>query len=130
MINTSLLDETSAKAKQSERLRMNFNIHKQLDDPVNRMLNALEPGTVIPVHRHLHPYKTESFVVLRGELEVLIYDDERKLVNRITLNPVKGNYGIDIPGEVWHSMEVKEKDTVIYETKIGPYTPIAKEDIL
>ena len=130
VINQQLLDETSAKAQENERLRINYNIHSDLEDPVNRLLNALEPGTVVPIHRHLHPYKNESFVVLRGELDVLLYDDEGQLTERITLNPKKGNYGIDIPGEVWHSMEVKEKGTVIYEVKAGPYTPIAKEDLL
>ena len=130
LIDQQLLDKTSAKAMQNERLRMNFNIHSDLTDPVNRMLNALEPGTIIPIHRHLHPYKNESFVVLRGELNVLIYDDNKNLLECINLNPLKGNYGIDIPGEVWHSIEVKEKNTVIYDVKEGPYVPIAEEDML
>jgi cupin fold WbuC family metalloprotein len=101
-----------------------------LDDPVNRLLNAMEPGTVVPIHRHLHPYKSESLVVLRGELDVLLYNDEGQLTERITLNPSKGTYGMDISGDIWHSMEAKETGTVVYEVKTGPYVPIAEEDFL
>jgi cupin fold WbuC family metalloprotein len=129
IIDKRLLDETSGKAEKNERLRMNHNIHNDLNDPINRMLNALEPGTVMPVHRHLHPHKNESIIVLRGEVDVLLYDDGGQLTESITLNPAKGNYGIEIPGEVWHNMHVKEKGTVIFEVKEGPYTPIAKEDL-
>ncbi|MDR0865191.1 MAG: WbuC family cupin fold metalloprotein [Candidatus Symbiothrix sp.] len=130
LINKSLLDSTTAQAKTHVRLRMNYNIHSDLNDPVNRMLNALEPGTVIPIHRHLHPYKNESFVILRGELDVLLYDDNGQIERRITLNPEKGNYGMDIPGEVWHSLEVKQAGTMIYEVKHGPFAPIAEEDLI
>lgn len=128
LINKELLDQTSEKAKESPRLRMNYNIHSELNDPVNRMLNALEPGTFLPPHRHYTPYKNESYLVLRGELDVLLFDDDGNLIRRETLNPDKGNYGIDIPGEMWHSMIVKQPDTVIYEVKAGPFTPVAPED--
>ncbi len=128
VINKQLLDETSAKAVQNERLRMNYNIHKQLDEPVNRMLNALEPGTYLRPHRHQTPPKTEAYIVLRGELDVLIFDDEGKLTQRMTLNPEIGNYGVDIPAGVWHSMIVKQPGTVIYEVKEGPFVPLIPED--
>ncbi|MDR0795488.1 MAG: WbuC family cupin fold metalloprotein [Tannerella sp.] len=128
LINQELLDETSRKAAETPRLRMNYNIHNRLDDPVNRMLNALDPGTYLCPHRHLTPPKTESYVVLRGELDALIFDDNGNLIQKITLNPETGNYGIDIPAGVWHSMIVKQPGTVIYEVKEGPFTPIAHED--
>ncbi|MDR0231305.1 MAG: WbuC family cupin fold metalloprotein [Dysgonamonadaceae bacterium] len=128
IINKLLLDETTAKAIQSERLRMNYNIHKQLEDPVNRMLNALEPHTYLRPHRHWTPPKTEAYIVLRGELDVLIFDDEGKLIQRVALNPEIDNYGVDIPAGVWHSMIVKQSGTVIYELKEGPFTPLAPED--
>ena len=130
VIDEILLNETSAQAKNSERLRMNYNIHSSLEDPVNRMLNALEPGTIVPIHRHMNPYKNESFVVLRGELDVLLYNDDRQIVEKITLNPLKGNYGIDIPGEIWHTLDVKDSGTIIYDVKAGPYSPIVPEDLL
>lgn len=128
LINTSLLDETSRKASETSRLRMNYNIHSCLNDPVNRMLNALEPGAYLRPHRHLSPPKTESYIVLRGELDVLIFDDDGNLLQKQTLNPSTGNYGIDIPAGVWHSMIVKQSKTVIYEVKEGPFTPVAAED--
>jgi len=128
LIDRQLLDETSGKAANNVRLRMNYNIHKSLEDPVNRMLNALEPGTYLRPHRHRTPPKTESYIVLRGELDVLIFDDEGNTTQKITLNPETGNYGIDIPAGIWHSMIIKQPGTVIYEVKEGPFTPIATED--
>jgi len=128
LIDKLLLDETSAKASQNERLRMNYNIHERLDDPVNRMLNALEPGTYLRPHRHLSPPKTESYIVLRGELDVLFFDDNGNLFQRRTLNPEMGNYGMDIPAGVWHSMIVRQSGTVLYEVKEGPFTPLIPED--
>jgi cupin fold WbuC family metalloprotein len=129
ILNKILLDETSTKARANPRLRMNHNFHTDLADPVNRMLNALEPGTIIPIHRHLHPYKNESLVILRGELDVLLYDDKGEIIERINLNPETGGYGVDIPGEVWHSLEVKKEGTVIYEVKAGPYEAVREEDV-
>ena len=128
LIDKLLLDETSAKAAQNERLRMNYNIHNCLEDPVNRMLNALEPGTYLRPHRHHTPPKTESYIVLRGELDVLIFNNEGKLIQRTVLNPLTGNYGVDIPSGEWHSMIVKQSGTVIYEVKAGPFSPTVPDD--
>lgn len=75
LIDTRLLDETTARAQASGRLRMNHNLHERLDDPVNRLLNALEPGTYLRPHRHLHPPKDEAYIVLRGALDVLLFDE-------------------------------------------------------
>ena len=128
LIHSSLLDETSRKASDSSRLRMNYNIHTRLDDPLNRMLNALEPSTYIRPHRHLSPPKTEAFIVLRGELDVLIFDEAGNLLQKYKLNPETGNYGMDIPAGVWHSMIITQPETVIYEVKEGPFTPIIPDD--
>ena len=128
LINQKLLNETSQKASKTPRLRMNYNLHNHLKDPVNRMLNALEPETYLRPHRHWTPPKTESYVVLRGELDVLVFDDKGNLIQKITLNPEIGNYGVDIPAGIWHSMIVKQSGTVIYEVKEGPFTPIPAED--
>ena len=128
IIDKLLLDKTSAKASQSKRLRINYNIHKQLDEPVNRMLNAMEPGTYVRPHRHLTPPKIEAHIILRGESDVLIFDNEGKLIQKITLNFDIGNYGIDIPAGTWHSMIVKQPGTVIYEVKEGPFIPLIPED--
>ncbi len=128
LISQLLLDEISYKAKGASRLRMNHNIHDRLDDPVNRMLNALEPGTYLRPHRHLSPPKDEAYVVLRGELDVLLFDEEGNLIQREILSPEKGLYGVDIPAGVWHSMIVRQPGTVIYEVKQGPFVPLVPED--
>lgn len=128
LINKSLLDETSARARTSVRMRMNFNLHDDYSDPVNRLLNAMEPGTYIRPHRHLDPPKNETFIVLRGALDLLIFDDDGKTLLRQTLSPASGNYGMDIPAGVWHGMIVLESDTVVYETKTGPYSPLTDKD--
>lgn len=129
LINESLLDETSTKAKANARLRMNHNIHDSIDDPVNRLLNAMEPGTYVRPHRHTQPEKVESCVVLRGSLDMLIFDDEGNLLQRETIDPSQGMYGFDIAPGVWHGLVVNRPDTVVYEVKTGPYTPVAGCDL-
>lgn len=76
IINEALLNETTGRAKQSPRLRMNYNFHEHLDDPVNRLLNALEPGTYLRPHRHLNPKKDEIFLLLRGRIAVFLFDNK------------------------------------------------------
>lgn len=129
LITDSLLDATSDKAKQSTRLRMNFDLHDSTDEPVNRLLNAMEPGTYVRPHRHLSPEKAESCIVLRGSLDILIFDDEGRLIQRETVSPRNGLYGFDIPPGIWHGLVVNVPDTVVYEVKTGPYTPVAESDL-
>jgi cupin fold WbuC family metalloprotein len=129
LIDCNILDETSARAKQSPRLRMNYNIHDTTTDPVNRLLNAMEPGTYIRPHRHTQPPKSESTVLLRGALDVLIFDDDGNIVRREWLSVTAGRYAIDIPPGIWHGLIVLEPDTVVYEIKTGPYDPVPPVDI-
>ena len=77
LITEQLLDETTARAKVNPRLRMNYNFHEDLDDPVNRLLNAMEPGTYLRPHRHLNPDKDEVFLLLRGKAAVFIFDESK-----------------------------------------------------
>ena len=128
IIDKNLLDSVSEKAAESPRLRMNYNFHATMDDKAQKLLNALEPGTVLPIHRHLHT--SESYILLRGRLIVLFYNDDKVLTESIELNPLDGKYGVDIPAGLWHSFEVLEPGTVIFEVKDGPYTPLTAEDIL
>ena len=128
IITKKLLEATSNKAKESSRLRMNHNFHEDLNDPVNRMLNALEPDTYLRPHRHQTPPKDEVYIVLEGDLDVLIFDDCGNIIQRENLNPQKGKYGVDIPAGVWHSMIVNKSGTVIYEAKAGPFAPLLSED--
>lgn len=128
LITTKLLDATSNKAKENERLRMNHNIHSRLEDPINRLLNAMEPGTYIRPHRHVNPAKNESCIILRGSLDILIFNDEGNIIYRKTLCRENGNLGIDIPPGYWHGMIINEPETVVYEVKNGPYAPLQEDD--
>lgn len=128
IIDDILLDDVSAKAVEGPRLRMNFNFHATMDAKAQKLLNALEPGTELPIHRHLHT--SESYILLRGKIRVLVYNEAKELLETIELNPLEGNYGVDIPAGEWHTLEVLEPGTVIFEVKDGPYTPLTAEDIL
>lgn len=127
LINDNLLDSVAAKAKASERLRMNFNLHDSLDAKAQRLLNALEVGTVLPIHRHKHT--AETYLLLRGRIDVMFYNDKGLEVERYELNPCSGNYGVHIPRGQWHTLEVKES-AVILEVKDGPYAPLSPEDMM
>ncbi len=128
LITEELLDKVSEEAEASPRLRMNHNFHESPQAPVQRMLNALEPGTYLPPHRHKNPDREEMYLVLRGKLITFFFDDNGNITERIELNPAGGKYGIEIPPGVWHSIVVLEKGTVIYEAKQGPYIPLSKEN--
>lgn len=128
IIDKKMLDSVSAAAKSSERLRMNHNFHETLEAPCQRMLNALEPGTFVPIHRHIHT--AETYILLRGKLRIFFYNEEKVIIEEEILDQSHGCYGVHIPAGVWHSMEVLESGTIIFETKDGPYTPITEQDIL
>lgn len=128
-INTVLLDELTEQAKASPRLRMNFDLRNSPEDKSQRMLNALEPGTVLPIHRH--KYTSETVVCLRGHLREIYYDDLGRMVDEaIDLGPGQECIALNIPAGQWHTVEVLESGTVIMEVKDGPYEPLGPEDIL
>ncbi|PKP41807.1 MAG: cupin fold metalloprotein, WbuC family [Bacteroidetes bacterium HGW-Bacteroidetes-10] len=127
-IDDRLLDMVGSEAKASTRLRMNYNIHKSLDAPVQRLLNALEPGSVLPVHRHRNT--DETYIVLRGAIKVMFYNYKGELQESCIFDPCDGNYGVNIPAGTWHNLEVLARGTVIFEVKEGPYAASAPEDIL
>lgn len=128
IIDQSLLDKLSAKAKASPRLRMNLNFHQSLDKKCHRFLNAVEPETEVPIHRH--PTKDETFIVLRGKVKVLTYNDDGSVMDSVELCPLEGRYGVDIPKGVWHTIEAIETNTVLFECKEGPFVPHEVEGIL
>ena len=128
LIDEFLLDDVTEQAKTSYRLRMNFNLHDSLDAKAQRLLNALEPGTVLPVHRHRHT--AETYIVLRGCIKVLFYNDEKLLTDVFLVHPDEKVYGVHIPAGQWHTLEVLERGTVIFEVKDGPYEPLQEDDVL
>ena len=128
IIDSTLLDEVSAQAKASPRLRMNYNFHLSLEDKCHRFLNAVEPGTEVPIHRH--PTKDESFVVLRGKVRVTTHNDDGSVLEEVVLSQESGSYGVDIPKNVWHKLESLESGSVIFECKEGPFVEHEEDGVL
>ena len=128
IIDSTLLDEVSAQAKASPRLRMNYNFHLSLEEKCHRFLNAVEPGTVVPIHKH--PMKDESFVILRGKVRVTTHNDDGSVIENVVLSQESGSYGVDIPKNVWHRLESLESGSVIFECKEGPFVEHEVEGIL
>lgn len=127
IIDDALLDGITRKAEENERQRMNFNLHESLDSKAQRLINVLLPETKMPVHRHQHT--AETYVVLRGELDVVFYNDKGEDTERHNLKPSEGRYGVHIPSGQWHGIDVKVP-TAILEVKEGPYIPLAEENTL
>jgi cupin fold WbuC family metalloprotein len=128
LINEDLLKQVSVKAKQSKRRRMNHNFHTDLADTFQRMLNCLEPDTYCRPHMHNDPPKREVFVILKGTLVVVQYNDDGNIAQYIVLSKNNGNYGAEIPPATWHNIIALESDTVVYECKDGPYVAITDKD--
>jgi len=121
VVSLAMLDELGEKAASSARLRLNYNFHDDLADPLNRMLNAFEPGTYVQPHKHENPDKREVFILLRGKLVVIFFDDLGNVTEHVLLDQEKGNYAVEIPERTWHTVISLEKQTVVYEIKDGPY---------
>lgn len=127
IIDDNLINGVEAEAKQSPRLRMNYNFHQSLSDKCHRFLNALEPGTQIPIHHH--PTKDETFVILKGKVRVSTYNDDGELLDSCVLCHEEGCYGVDIPKNVWHGVECIEP-SVLLECKEGPFVEHEVDGIL
>ena len=117
-LNKDFLDKLFEQAKENPRLRQNLDLRTSANDNSQRMLNALLPGTVVPIHRH--PQSTENVFLLCGKLVEVIYDGRGDEKERILLDPTVGNYGCVVPQGAWHTVEVQEP-SVIYEAKDGKY---------
>lgn len=117
-INKELLDNLFEQAKENPRLRQNFDLRTSSADTSQRMLNALLPGTVVPIHRH--PQSTENVFLLCGKIVEVICDENGNEIERIHLDPTVGNYGCVVPQGAWHTVEILEP-SVIYEAKDGKY---------
>ena len=128
-ITQAVLDKLTAEAKESPRLRMNLDLRNSDADQSQRMLNAIEPGSVVPIHRHQK--SSETVVCLRGRLVEEFYDElERICTERIELSPNGPVVALNIPAGQWHTVHALESGTVILEMKNGPYVPISDVDIL
>ena len=128
VLDTNLLDALTAQAKASPRLRMNFDLRNSPNDQSQRMLNALEPGTVMPIHRHRH--SSETVVVLRGKVKWVYYNDQKEVTDTFIVAPGSDLVGLSVPMGQWHSLECLETGTVIFESKDGAFEPMRPEDVL
>lgn len=126
IIDTRILDELTEKAKASPRLRMNYDLRNSSEDQSQRMLNALEPGTVMPIHRHMKT--SETIVCVRGHFEEYLYDGAGNLTDTIDMMP--GGVILNIEAGQWHSLKCLESGTVLLEAKDGKYEPLAEDEIL
>jgi cupin fold WbuC family metalloprotein len=124
IINRQLVSSVSEEAKKSARLRKNLNFHADLADPVNRMLNAFEPGTYVRPHKHESPDKCEVFLILTGKALALRFNDAGAIIDHVILDSAQGIYGVEFPPREWHTIVALAPETVLYEVKPGPYTPI------
>lgn len=128
-ITQALLDDLTAKAKASPRLRMNYDLRNSSADGSQRMLNAIEPGSVVPIHRHRG--STETVVCLRGRVVEEYYDEQERICTEaIEISPGGQNVAVNIPIGQWHTIRSMESGTVIMEVKDGPYEPTGPKDIL
>ena len=126
IIDNELLDKLTEQAKASPRLRMNYDLRDSVEDGSQRMLNAIEPGTVMPVHRHLK--SSETVVCIRGHFEEYFYDDNGVLTD--TIDMVPGGVVLNVPIGMWHSLKCLESGTVVLECKDGKWEPLSPEDVM
>jgi cupin fold WbuC family metalloprotein len=129
LIDEALLDQTSRAARQSTRLRRNHNFHTADDDASHRLINAMEPGSYVMPHRHLHPDKDETFVVLRGTFGLLLFDDTGAITETRLLWAGGETLGANVPHGTWHSLVSFEPGSVFLEAKGGPYVPLTAEEL-
>ena len=124
----NVLDELTQRAKESPRLRMNLDLRNSPEDGSQRMLNALEPGTVLPIHRHRN--SSETVAILRGRAVQWLYDDEGNVVETVLLEVGGDIPAMNVKKGQWHRLESLESGTVIVEFKDGAYEPVGAEDMM
>ena len=128
VIDKTLLDELSAQAKGNPRLRQAMDLRNSPEDLSQRMLNALEPGTIMPIHRH-HA-SSETVVVLRGKIEWIFYDNDGNETERVTLDANGEPRMLNVERDRWHSLVCLEEGSVLYESKDGAYHPLTSDEVM
>ncbi|MBC8413287.1 WbuC family cupin fold metalloprotein [bacterium] len=123
-IGTELFNKLSGMAEVSVRKRSHNNLHQTLDDPIHRLCVGIEPGSYIRPHRHTEAWKWELFVILQGAASIMSFDDKGILMSRIDISPNGAVRAVEIPPGTWHTLLSREKGTVLFEIKAGPYAPL------
>ena len=127
-VSRPVLEALSAAARANPRRRQNQNLHASHDEPVQRMLNALEPGTWLRPHRHAAAGRWELMTILSGRVAVLTFDDRGTVRERLELSPQGPLLGVEIPADTWHTLVALETGSVILEVKQGPYAPVGAQE--
>ena len=128
LLDKEVLDQLSKSASENPRLRASFDLRNTEKDHSQRMLNALQPGTILPIHRH--PSTAETLIMVRGSVCQKFYNEKGEVTDTFVLKAGGECSALQIPAGQFHSLECLEPDTVIFEAKDGPYMPVSAEDIL
>ena len=128
IIDQQILDDLSAQAKASPRLRMNMDLRNSPSDGSQRMLNALEPGTVMPIHRHRT--SSETVVIIRGKIQWVFYDDDGNETERVTSDANGDLRCFNVEKGRWHSLQCLESGSVLFECKDGAYAPLGEGEVM
>lgn len=128
LVTAALLEQVTSEALLSPRLRKNHNIHRCDESRCHRLLNAVEPGSYIRPHRHLDPEKDEAFILLKGRLGIVTFTDDGTVAETVLLSRAAGTLAVDIPWGIYHTAISLQSGTVFYETKAGPYLPLAEAE--
>ena len=128
VITQEFLDKLTQQAKESPRLRMNLDLRNSAEDQSQRMLNALEPGTVMPIHRH-HG-SSETVVIIRGKIRWIFYDDNANETERVVLDADGALRMLNVEKNRWHSLECLESGSVLFECKDGAYHPLEEGEVI
>lgn len=128
VIDNRILDELTEKAKANPRLRQAMDLRNSPEDQSQRMLNALEPGTVMPIHRHHQ--SSETVVILRGKIRWIFYDEKGIETEQVVLDAGGELRMLNVEKDRWHSLECLESGSVLYESKDGPYHPLEEDEIM
>lgn len=127
-IGTKNFDELTKVAMEAPRKRKNFNIHTSESAPCQRLLNAVEPGSYVSPHRHIHPDKDETVVALRGRFGIIFFDEAGGVAEKTVIAAGSGVVGVNIPHGQFHAMVALESGSVFFEAKAGPYQPMQPEE--
>lgn len=128
-LTLTMLGELLTQSKLSPRKRLIQRVHKSHGEPVHRMFNALQPGTYITPHRHMHPPKCETVLVMSGSLLYVEFTDEGELFRHVLVQPGTEIFGIDVAPHVYHTFIALKADTIMFEVKDGPYVAASDKDI-
>ncbi len=122
-IDQNLIAGLAGKASNSQRKRINLNFHKEASDPLQRLLNVMQPGTYLQPHKHENPDKREVFIALTGKFLAVEFDEFGNITDSMLLDPANGYFAAEVAARTYHSIICLEPDSAIYELKDGPYDP-------